>query len=61
LDQTFPEHVVIGNRAGVDIDARRADYLAEGWAGFDEDAPAYSEQQIRDYRSSYGNQAPPIV
>jgi hypothetical protein len=52
---------ILRNAAGVDIDARRADYLAEGWAGFDEDAPAYSEQQIRDYRSSYGNQAPPIV
>ena len=46
--------------AGVDIDARRRDYLAEGWRGFDENATAYSEEQIRDYRSSYG-QVPPIV
>lgn len=51
---------ILQNSAGVDIDARRADYLAEGWAGFDENAAAYSEEQIRDYRSSYGV-VPPIV
>ena len=51
---------VLHSSAGVDIDARRADYLAEGWDGFDESAAAYSEKQIRDYRSSYGV-VPPIV
>ena len=51
---------ILQHSAGVDIDARRSDYLAEGWTGFDEDAPAYSEEQIRDYRSSYGV-VPPIV
>ncbi len=51
---------ILQNAAGVDIDARRSDYLAEGWNGFDDDAPAYSEDQIRDYRSSYGT-VPPIV
>jgi hypothetical protein len=35
----------------------RPGYLAEGWRGFDEAAPAYSEDQIRDYRTTYG--APP--
>ena len=44
---------ILRHAAGVDIDARRADYLAEGWDGFDEDAPAYSEEQIRDYRNIY--------
>jgi hypothetical protein len=51
---------ILHSSAGVDIDARRADYLAEGWDGFDESAAAYSEEQIRDYRSSYGV-VPPIV
>jgi len=51
---------ILHNSAGVDIDARRRDYLAEGWTGFDEDAPAYTDEQIRDYRQSYGV-IPPIV
>lgn len=51
---------ILSHAEGVDIDARKADYIAEGWRGFDEDAPAYSEDQIRDYRSAYGN-VPPIV
>jgi hypothetical protein len=51
---------ILQNSAGVDIDQRRTDYLAEGWGGFDEDAPAYSEQQIRDYRTSYGMIPPPV-
>ena len=51
---------ILRHAAGVDIDTRKADYLAEGWHGFDEDAPAYSEEQIRDYRTAYGN-VPPIV
>jgi hypothetical protein len=44
---------ILQNAAGVDIDRRRTDYLAEGWGGFDENDPAYSPEQIRDYRSSY--------
>ena len=51
---------ILSHAEGVDIDARKADYIAEGWRGFDEDAPAYSEEQIRDYRTAYGN-VPPIV
>lgn len=50
---------ILNSAAGVDLDQRRSDYLAEGWGGFDEDAPAYSEEQIRDYRSSYG-MIPPV-
>ena len=51
---------ILRNATGVDIDARRKDYMAEGWQGFDEDAPAYSQEQIRDYRSAYGV-LPPTV
>jgi len=51
---------ILSHAEGVDIDARKADYIAEGWRGFDEEAPAYSEEQIRDYRTAYGN-VPPIV
>ncbi len=42
----------------VDISARRADYETEGWERFDEDAPAYTPEQVRDYRSSF---APPLI
>ena len=51
---------VLQNSAGVDIDRRRTDYLAEGWQGFDEEAPAYSPEQIRDYRSTYVAPLPPV-
>lgn len=61
-DDTRAESVaaILRHAEGVDLDARKADYIAEGWRGFDEDAPAYSEEQIRDYRTTYGN-VPPIV
>ncbi len=49
---------ILRNAAGVDIDTRRRDYLAEGWGGFDEESPAYTEDQIRDYRSAYRLQPP---
>src|SRR5690606_17350696 len=45
---------ILTNAAGVDLDRRRDDYLAEGWTGFDEEAAAYSEEQIRDTRTAYG-------
>jgi hypothetical protein len=51
---------ILRNSAGVDLDQRRNDYLAEGWGGFDEDAPAYSEEQIRDFRTTYGYSPPPV-
>ena len=51
---------ILQNSAGVDIDRRRTDYLAEGWQGFDEEAPAYSPEQIRDYRSTYVAPLPPV-
>lgn len=51
---------ILRSAAGVDLDQRRTDYLAEGWRGFDEDAAAYSEEQIRDYRTSYGMIPPPV-
>ena len=51
---------ILRNAAGVDLDRRRNDYLAEGWTGFDEEAPAYSEEQIRNYRNSVGFVPPPV-
>jgi hypothetical protein len=44
---------ILQNAAGVDLNQRRTDYIAEGWRGFDEDAPAYTPDQIRDYRNAY--------
>jgi len=43
---------ILRNASGIDLDARRADYLKEGWEGFDEDAPAYSDEQVREYRNT---------
>jgi hypothetical protein len=51
---------ILRNAAGVDLDQRRTDYLAEGWTGFVEEAPAYSEEQIRNYRTSVGFVPPPV-
>jgi hypothetical protein len=45
-------------RNRVDVTARRRDYEAEGWKHFDEDAPVYTPEQVRDYRASY---IPPMI
>jgi hypothetical protein len=42
----------------VDIAARRRDYEAEGWERFDEDAPAYTPDEVNAFRSSY---IPPVL
>jgi hypothetical protein len=51
---------ILRNSNGVDIDARRRDYLKDGWEGFNEDAPAYSSEQIRDYRDTL-RVVPPVI
>lgn len=42
----------------VDVASRRRDYEAEGWERFDEDAPAYTREEVSAYRSSY---VPPVI
>jgi hypothetical protein len=42
----------------VDIAARRRDYEREGWERFDEDAPAYTPDEVNAYRASY---IPPVI
>lgn len=42
----------------VDIGSRRRDYEAEGWTRFDEDAPAYTPEEVNAYRASY---VPPVI
>jgi hypothetical protein len=42
----------------IDIATRRKDYEAEGWERFDEDAPAYTPDEVNAYRSSY---IPPVL
>jgi hypothetical protein len=42
----------------VDIAARRKDYEAEGWERFDEDAPAYTPDEVDAYRASF---IPPVI
>jgi hypothetical protein len=42
----------------VDLAARRRAYEAEGWERFDEDAPAYTPDEVDAYRTSY---IPPVI
>jgi hypothetical protein len=42
----------------VDIAERRREYEAGGWDRFDEDAPAYTRDEVDAYRSSY---IPPVI
>ncbi len=39
--------------AAVDPDARRAAYQSEGWTGFDQDAPAYTQDEVQRERARY--------
>jgi hypothetical protein len=49
---------ILRDSSWVDIAARRRDYEAEGWNGFDESADPYEPDQIRDYRAGL---VPPAV
>lgn len=62
VDETRADAVnaILQNANGVDVDARRNDYLKEGWNGFDEDQPAYTPEQVSAYRSSRGF-LPPVI
>ena len=42
------------HRGHVDVAARRRAYEQEGWEQFDDEAPAYTPEQVRDHRASYG-------
>lgn len=44
---------VLNNR-GVSAETRGADYRQTGWSRFDEDAPAFTREQIDADRSTYG-------
>ncbi len=46
------------HRQRVDLASRRATYQQEGWERFDEDAPAYSPEEVSAYRASY---IPPVL
>jgi len=45
----------IMDRAAVNIRERRDVYRGTGWAGFDENAPAYTAEQTRRERQTYGS------
>lgn len=57
-DATAAEAETILHTHRVDPAARRGDYEREGWTGFDEDAPAYTPDEVAAYRASY---LPPVV
>lgn len=48
---------ILKNSSVVDIQARRRDYEAEGWQGFDENSEPYPADQVRSYRSGI---VPPV-
>lgn len=50
---------ILRDSSVVDIEARRRDYEAEGWEGFDEASEPYPSDRIRDYRA--GSAVPPIL
>jgi len=50
---------ILRDSSWVDIAARRRDYEAEGWEGFDENSEPYQADQIRDYRA--GLVSPPVL
>ena len=49
---------LILHNGGVDLATRRRDYEAEGWERFDEDAAAYTPDEVNAYRASY---IPPVI
>jgi hypothetical protein len=50
--------VILHKGGRVDLETRRRDYEAEGWKRFDEDAPAYTPEEVDAYRTSY---VPPVI
>ena len=44
---------ILRHYRSVDIAARRSDYQSGGWTTFDEDAPAFTDAQVREERSRY--------
>jgi len=50
--------VILHKGGRVDLAARRRAYEAEGWERFDEDAPAYTPDEVNAYRASY---VPPVI
>lgn len=45
----------------VDLDHRSEHWRSEGWSGYDEAAPRYTEAQINDERSRYASATPPAT
>src|SRR6185312_16034633 len=45
-------NAILRSANGVDVDARRLDYMKEGWQGFDPDAPAYTPDELETNRST---------
>lgn len=50
--------LILSKGGRVDLAERRRAYEAEGWERFDEDAPAYTPDEVNAYRASY---IPPVI
>lgn len=57
-DEQVREAETVLHTGRVDIDARRREYEKEGWQRFDEDAPAYTPDEVDAYRASF---IPPVI
>lgn len=53
--------IILHGTNRVNLDERRRDYQNSGWTGFDDDAPPYSPDQVRQYRDIYATRYPPII
>jgi ASC-1-like (ASCH) protein len=47
---------ILNKAERIDVQSRRALYEQEGWETFDPEAPAYTPEEVRDYRSIYSAQ-----
>jgi hypothetical protein len=52
-DRAGIAETILNKAERIDIASRRALYEQEGWEAFDPDAPAYTSEEVRDYRNSY--------
>jgi hypothetical protein len=54
-------HAILHNAGAVDLEERRADYLGQGWQGFDERDAAWGVDEIRRERDGHTENEPPIA
>lgn len=59
-DLVSEAETVLQRNKSVDATTRGQAYRNSGWSSFDENAPAYTSEQVQRERSLYGNESPRI-